>query len=283
MAKTKAEKERERALVEEAKARAKNQAAANQAKVAPKLVPAPTQTSGAMNPAPGSVGPMTGNGTWIPGSPGVESPRVEPFATGEQQGLNAAKKSAWRQAIIDIDKSIADLKTSTDYQQTQLEKSKVSASDQVRSDTASRGFMGSSIQDADLFDIESTARLRKEFLNTNLDTASIAAINKKSAISDEEQGWDKAYGKMQVENAAGVETNMGPWASPPTEGHWEAPTVSVPMINAPASVRPASAFAGSTGKENTAAHDPDRPNVATGAGSTKPRVKTYKSRSPNKP
>lgn len=174
----------------------------------------------------GQAPPQQAGGTYQPGSPGVPNPTVKPFLTPQQMANDAEKQGQFRQSVIDIDKALSDLETQTTYEQTNLEKSRVQSRDNVQNNTAAAGWSGSSVQDGDLFDIEATARLRREYMNTNLDTAKITAGNKKSAITDEQAAWDKALEQMKVENAAGVSTALGPWQTEPTEGKWVPPSAT---------------------------------------------------------
>lgn len=212
---TKSQKQKEAELKAEAKSRQQEQENSNKSRSGP-LSP-----TGGANATKGLGGGNTGGQTYVPGNPGVPTPTVQPFLRADQMANDATQQGRWRQDVIDIDSALQNLEAQTGLEQTNLEKSRVQSRDNVRSNTAAEGWVGSSVQDGDLFDIEATARLKRDYMQTNLETAKITAGNKKSAITDEKAAWDKALEQMKVENAAGVQTAMGPWQTEPTAGSWQ--------------------------------------------------------------
>lgn len=173
---------------------------------------------------------------WVEGTPGVENPPVQPFLTAGDMSEIADRNAGWDQMLADIESSLSRLTAETNFTVSELEKERVQDLSQSADEMAGRGLFQSSIKDADLYDIEATARLRKDFVDTQLKTARLDAQNQRQIIQDNRDAFSSAINQRMTENAQGVQADQPIWKQEPTEGHWQPQTLPPP----PKPPRPAS-------------------------------------------
>lgn len=147
---------------------------------------------------------QTGSGYKLPAQQftvSTPTPSIQPFfnPTDTMNGID--RESATKNALWDIDKQVADLRAQTGFELQQTEKGRKQNAGAATDNMAARGLSQSSIKDAELFDIEATARMRKDFLNSQLARAETDAGTRKTQINDEWTRWQEAMGNQAVENA----------------------------------------------------------------------------------
>ena len=207
-------------------------------------------------PGAGSVAPGPGM-IFVPGSPGVRNDPVAPFMSAADISEDADRQAGWDSELSSIQSGLDKLGAETNFQLGQLDKQRAQDLESSADNMASRGLFQSSIKDADLYDIEATSRLRKEFVDTQLKNAVLDAGNQRKIIQDNRDAWAKALNQRMVDNAAGVNADQPIWKQAPTEGHWQPQTQPMP----PSLAAPAG--------HGTAQSGTPQPNMASGQGQLK--------------
>lgn len=174
-------------------------------------------------------------------NPGEENPTVAPFMTGEDMMAYAEARQAYEQQLADLDYSYATAVANTGYEKEQVTKGAVKGKSDANWDAAARGLFRSSIRDADLFDIDATAEMRKRFLDTQLDTLKLNTETQKAALdrmwNDPQTGYLHGLELKKIANAQGVAADMPQWK---VEPGWEKPPApaKVPQANKPKTKAP---------------------------------------------
>jgi len=258
-AKARAQAQRQRARSNQAEAQARARAKAAK----PKTKPQGKATPGAAGlPAKAIAKPPV----FVPGTPGIENQPVPPFWQSDDLAELGDRNFDWDQQLADIQSGLERLIFQTDYDKSQIDKSRVQELAATSDEMASRGLMQSSIRDADLYDIESTARLRKEFIDTQIKTAQMESERQRGLIQSNRDAFAEAYNKRGVENAQGVNADMPRYAQEPTAGHFE-PVYTSPQT---APKMPQVISSGPQAQSRPGI----RPNIEQGAGSLKAEAKS---------
>lgn len=137
---------------------------------------------------------------------------VEPFLQPEQSQENSDRFFQAGQSKGDITENLNKLSTDTGYQQTQIDRGLVKDQSATLDDAVARGIGQSSIKDGDIYDLQATAALRRNYLQTTLDNARIEGARRIKDIDDNWQQWVANRDKMSVANADAVPRapNAGP-------------------------------------------------------------------------
>lgn len=130
------------------------------------------------------------------------TPQIQPFFTPENSMASIDRESGVKNALWEIDKQLADLRATTGFEMQTNERAKVKNVTASADSMAARGLSQSSIKDAELFDIEATARMRKDFLQSALSRAETDAGTAKTRINDEWGRWQEAMSRQAVGNAS---------------------------------------------------------------------------------
>jgi len=163
--------------------------------------------------------PVAGPGS--PGTtynPGVPNPTVQPFLTAEDMMAYAMARQQYEEGLHSLDANYETSLITTGYEKENLEKGRVQGREESSDDMAARGLFRSSVRDADLFDIDATAEMRKVFLDTQLNTQKLNMETQKASMEANWKTYEEGVNQKKVENAAGVQANMPQWQ---VEPHWE--------------------------------------------------------------
>lgn len=150
-----------------------------------------------------------------PAVAGVKSPDVQPFQRPEDQMNVSDRQAAMREAMFGIDNQLEQMRAQTQYDTGQIDKSAKYASRDTNDAMAARGLSQSSIKDAEIFDIEATARTRKEFLNSQLALADAQGQAQKLRLGDDFARFMEAMNKQMVANAGEVSAQQPEWLVKP--------------------------------------------------------------------
>lgn len=175
------------------------------------------------NPGVGPGVPVSGPGAAPPPSevynPGVPTPVVQPFLTAEDLMAYAQARQAYESQLSELDANYSTSVTNTGYEKEQLTKSAISGKAEHSDDFAARGLFRSSVRDADLFDIDATAEMRKTFLDTQLNTLKLNTETQKHSLDEmwnnPETGYLHALDLKKVQNAQGVQGSLPMWSVEP--------------------------------------------------------------------
>lgn len=146
--------------------------------------------------------------------PMVSPAPVAPFQTGDDMLALADREGAIGEALAAIDKQLADLSAQTTYNLNQVDESAAKATSGSKDQSAGRGLSGSTIAQAELFDIEATARTRKSFLQSELARAGTQAGLDKERLRGNLDAIRGAIGRKMVENAEGISRTQQPTPGP---------------------------------------------------------------------
>lgn len=165
------------------------------------------------NGAPGSgKGNQKGKGKKDPHAgetynPGVKNAPVDPFMTGEDIMAYAQARQQYEGELGELDFNYANSIANSGYEKSQLTKGAIADKAASSDDMAARGLFRSSVRDADLFDIDATAEMRKTFLDTQLNTLKLHTESRKKALDN---AWgDYEYGVALKKKANAEQASEG--------------------------------------------------------------------------
>lgn len=219
-------------------------------------------------------GAAPSKGTW---NPGVPSPTVDPFMSAEDIMAYSQARQAYESQLNELDFNYANSVANAGYEKDEITKGAIKGKDDTNWDAAGRGLFRSSIRDADLFDIDATAEMRKTFLDTQLNTLKLNTEAQKHSLDEmwnnPETGYLHGLELKKVANAQGVQANMPQWQVAP---HMEKPTpppkpkqqVAKKNPNAPVQNSPVGSPAqrSNGGTTYPGSKPPARPKTNVGAG-----------------
>lgn len=171
---------------------------------------------------------------------------IQPYLTPQQQQDLDDRLSQIAQQRNVINRDAAQRAVDTAYQQQQLERGRIKDTAGAVDSAISRGLFRSSIQDADVFDITATAKLRQQYLDDTLkafQTWSSSEMNRLGSLETTTRGQFQA---MAVENARAIDPVVETPASTSSSG-----TSATPATN-PAS--PSTAAQPTTSPQQSAQH-----------------------------
>lgn len=150
----------------------------------------------------GSVG-TPGAAPGAPGSPAPQPqmPVIEPFMTADDLLLFGQTMADFDKELQDIDFGLGELQANTDYELANLERDAQEARTDTNDDMAGRGIFMSSIRDGEIFDIDATAAIRKNLLDTQLKTAILNANNRRNLINTARENFQRAINQKMTDNA----------------------------------------------------------------------------------
>ncbi len=114
------------------------------------------------------------------------------------------------QAYGDLDFNLEKQRQETQFGQQDAERGRVKGADKTNNSMAGRGMFHSSMRDAELFDIDATAGLRKQMLQQQLDTQTLNSQRQKSVLDSSWTQYMAGLTQKQVENAKAASEGMLP-------------------------------------------------------------------------
>lgn len=159
--------------------------------------------------------PSGGGGTTQVMNPGVLTPTVEPFMTAEDMQTYAQSRRQYEEGLNHLDLNYSNQVANTAYEEEQIAKGAVSSKAEANDDFAARGLFRSSVRDADLFDIDATAEMRKTFLDTQLNTLRLNTEAEKASAESAWNEYQAGVNKKEVENAQGVSATLPKYSVEP--------------------------------------------------------------------
>lgn len=155
-------------------------------------------------------------------NPGQENPVVPPFMNAEDIMSYSQARSQYQQQLNELDFNYEQSQINTQREKEGITKREGYDLAGARNDMAARGLQRSSVRDADLFDINATAEMKKQALDTNLNTLKLHTDAEKSRLQsaweDPETGYMHGLQMKMAQNAMSASSEAGQWA---VEPHWE--------------------------------------------------------------
>lgn len=158
---------------------------------------------------------------------------VQPYLTPQQQQDledRLSNISAQRNVIA---RDAAQRAVDTLYQQQQVERGRVKDTANAVDSAISRGLFRSSIQDADVFDITATAKLRAQYLQDTLKAFQDWSASESQRLSSLESTTRAQFQAMAVENARAIDPVVDTPASPSSSSGTAATPATNPSTTAP--------------------------------------------------
>lgn len=154
-----------------------------------------------------------------PAVPGVPSPTVAPFLTAQDLQWYGESLSRFKSEMAQLMSNLQSFKAEANYEKEGVSKQAVASKVESSDTAAGRGLFRSSIRDADLFDIDATAEMRKRFLDTQVDTLERNNEVQEKVLNDWRFdplfGFEATKDKKAHENAAGVQNELPEWSVEP--------------------------------------------------------------------
>lgn len=151
--------------------------------------------------------------------PGVATPTVQPFLTADDLMAYAQARKEYEEGLSLLDRELAETGTNTNYEQAELKRNAVKGKVDMSDEYAGRGLFKSSVRDADLFDIDATAELKRQFLDTKLNTTKLNVESRKRALQDwwsnPQTGFLHNLDLKKIENAQLASEGLPPWIIEP--------------------------------------------------------------------
>lgn len=184
-------------------------------------------------PGGGGGGNKPGGGaTFVPGTPGTPpSPPAPPFKTSDNIFAEAEARRQYEQRMLDVDAQLARQNIDTQYQAGQIDKGAAVSRRDTNDAAAARGIFRSSLRDADLFDIDATAAIKKDYLNRQLDTSTLNAQSNKTIAQTAYDTFMAGLNQAQAENAQSL--GPGDPGTPGTPGTYINNKTNKPTPNTP--------------------------------------------------
>lgn len=154
---------------------------------------------------------------YTPGQPGVANKPIQPFMTAEDLFSQGEAEYDFSSRMQQLDYELDKLRSESEYEKSEIDRGALRSRTDANDLMASRGMFHSSVRDAELFDIDATAAIRKNFLDRELDSAALNTQTQKMAA---QQAWDTFQSSMRqqmVENATEAGEGMTKWAKEPVK------------------------------------------------------------------
>lgn len=150
-------------------------------------------------------------------TPGVENPDTPPFKLAEDFLAEDQARAERTDTYTTLDEQLASMAAQNVSEKQRIAKDQAYSRRDAEFLAASRGLERSSIRDAELWDIDATAGLRRNELDTNLQLATLSADRQKTAADNAWNDFQRNYlGPKMVENAAAADEGVPEYAVDPT-------------------------------------------------------------------
>lgn len=149
--------------------------------------------------------------------PGVLNPTITPFMSGDDMIATGQANTDLAAAYANWDQKLADLAAQNIIARREIDKQQAYDRRDSADEAAARGLAHSSIRDAELYDIDATASLRRKDLDDQLSTMTIQAGNQKNAASDAFDQFMAGMRQKMVENAQTMASEMGQYQRDPQD------------------------------------------------------------------
>jgi hypothetical protein len=134
--------------------------------------------------------------------PGVENPVIQPFMTADDLLESSEADAALNETVTGLDTNLTEQQRLNEVAKAELARQQLYDRRDAADNAAARGLAHSSIRDAELYDIDATAALRRNELDTQLSVATLDAGRQKLAAKAAWDNFQSAMARRMVENAA---------------------------------------------------------------------------------
>lgn len=152
-----------------------------------------------------------------PGKAGKKAPFVSPFMTAEDLMEYGKAHGTFRDTLNQLDFALENQRIEGEYEKTQLQRGANQALSDAQYEFAGRGLQHSSVRDAELYDINATSALRQNYLDRQLDTATIQTQTQKVAAQNAWDDFQRGMNQKKVQNAQEIMANTPKWLVDPVK------------------------------------------------------------------
>jgi hypothetical protein len=156
---------------------------------------------------------------YVPGSAGVKNPTIDPFLNAGDMMTSADEDFNLDQGLYDLDTALEKMRIDTEHSKSDITKSEGQAKSATIDNMIARGLFRSSVKDGEIYDIQATATMRRNFLDTALSTATIETGVRKQNLRTRHDAIQTALARKSVENAQAANDGAPDYLEDPTPGH----------------------------------------------------------------
>lgn len=169
------------------------------------------QPQAAAKPAPPQAGSTAAPAAGSPTDPATP----QPFMTGQNMIDKGNAQLQYEQGMQGIDDGLENQRINNEYTKGQIDKGAIADRDAAQWNMGGRGLGQSSVRDGALYDIDATAAIKKNFLDTQLATATTNAGTAKTHLGDWWNTFQGGMNQQMVENVP-QRQDAGPQPGQPT-------------------------------------------------------------------
>lgn len=166
-----------------------------------------------------------------PATPGTRTPTIQPFMKSDDMMALQEARSKMADTIANLDYDLDTEASENEYERSEIDRSAIMGRSSVNDDMASRGLFNSSVRDAELYDIDATAGIRKNFLDRTFDTLMMDTQRRKLAAQSALTEFQHSMNQKMIENAREASEGMEEWLVKPTEETTE--KIDIPKVKKP--------------------------------------------------
>lgn len=137
---------------------------------------------------------------------------VTPFNTPEEIQQKADRFAQYQTGLFDIDYGLQKLSADTSFQKAGIDRNLRHDVSQTIDQMIARGLYQSSIKDGEVNDLNATAAMRKQYLDTTLNSATIDAGRRKQVLSDQWNSFLNTLNQLAVQHAQDIPPTPTPAA-----------------------------------------------------------------------
>lgn len=163
-----------------------------------------------------------------PGTPGQKSPVIDPFMNADDMQSADEARAQLAATLAQQDYELSDLATSTEADKAAIDRQHPYDRRDASDEAAARGLFQSSIRDAELWDIDATAAIRKNLLDVGLSTKRIQSQNAKTAAQAAYDTFQANMHQKMVENAQAASENLPEYLVNPTDATTRVDRLKIP-------------------------------------------------------
>lgn len=128
----------------------------------------------------------------------------QPFLNPDQSNQQIDTEDQYKQALWQMDTDYQNQSVQNEYDKSQIDKGATYGKRDTNDAMAGRGLSQSSIKDAEIFDIDATARARKQLMDNQLANMAVQNATRKEQLNTAFNDHQRAFNDMKVGNAAAV-------------------------------------------------------------------------------